>query len=552
MNKFKLLDKTKIYLIAIFFLSISMGVGYAYLSSSLGINGFIQIKKDRTLYNLMKRNSTLDTDVNFNASVHNGIYELNSTKDDEYPVYYYRGNVTNNNVKFAGYCWKIVRTTSTGGIKLFAYNKIDDDGKCNVARNNVLITDNAYNSDINSPSDIGYMYGKRYNITYTSPSSFLKDWPERVGKSVNSSSSLSAYKHGTGIYENGLYKITNQSNTFTEGQYISPCAGYGESGIEYHDTCTYAYYVTNVSGNSVSYISVSNGELGENLKAQGQLKFGNDVEYINGSYKLKGDIFSNEKNMSYTGDFNQIANKYHYTCLSSSDTCSNIYYAVFINSSSISYITLSDGETIETAKENMFSNTTDSKAKVKLDKWYKENLEDYTNKLEDTIWCNDRSLSTTANSSMFNSKDSGTASFYSIYFSSYDRNLNPTIECKNKNDRFTVDSKNGNGALEYPIGLLTADELILAGNAYHTQYSYLDSSSTFNTYTNNIKTMTPYSIVTASTPAMSLVMKSNSQLIGKSDLNISSDYFLFPSISLKPGTKYVSGDGSIDNPYIVE
>ena len=50
-----------------------------------------------------------------------GVYMLSSTKDDLYPIYYYRGAVNNNNVLFANFCWKIVRTTETGGIKLI-YN----------------------------------------------------------------------------------------------------------------------------------------------------------------------------------------------------------------------------------------------------------------------------------------------------------------------------------------------------------------------------------------------------------------------------------------------
>ena len=38
-----------------------------------------------------------------------GLYTLSSTIDDAYPIMYYRGNVDNNNVRFANKCWKIVR-----------------------------------------------------------------------------------------------------------------------------------------------------------------------------------------------------------------------------------------------------------------------------------------------------------------------------------------------------------------------------------------------------------------------------------------------------------
>ena len=43
---------------------------------------------------------------------------LSTTMDDHGISYYYRGNVTNNYVTFSGMCWKILRVTGDGGIKL--------------------------------------------------------------------------------------------------------------------------------------------------------------------------------------------------------------------------------------------------------------------------------------------------------------------------------------------------------------------------------------------------------------------------------------------------
>ena len=50
-----------------------------------------------------------------------GVYLRAGTQNDPYPIYYYRGAVTDNNVYFGGFCWKMVRTTSTGGTKMI-YN----------------------------------------------------------------------------------------------------------------------------------------------------------------------------------------------------------------------------------------------------------------------------------------------------------------------------------------------------------------------------------------------------------------------------------------------
>ena len=50
-----------------------------------------------------------------------GVYLRAGTQNDDYPIVYYRGAVENNNVVFNNKCWKAVRTTNTGGVKLI-YN----------------------------------------------------------------------------------------------------------------------------------------------------------------------------------------------------------------------------------------------------------------------------------------------------------------------------------------------------------------------------------------------------------------------------------------------
>ena len=73
-----------------------------------------------------------------------GIYQRAGTgTNGEYPVYYYRGEVDNNNVAFNDFCWKIVRTTETGGIKLI-YNGTYD-GDCNNTGSATSIGDSKFN-----------------------------------------------------------------------------------------------------------------------------------------------------------------------------------------------------------------------------------------------------------------------------------------------------------------------------------------------------------------------------------------------------------------------
>ena len=70
-------------------------------------------------------------------------YTGNGSDTNEYNVYYYNHGLNNsskNNVLFAGFCWKIVRTTATGGVKLL-YNGIPDNNSCSSNRVGVLEDD---------------------------------------------------------------------------------------------------------------------------------------------------------------------------------------------------------------------------------------------------------------------------------------------------------------------------------------------------------------------------------------------------------------------------
>lgn len=101
-----------------------------------------ELPENETLYDMIaKQSAGLDTDINFaqTASVAdgngNGVNTFTKTGNDEYPVYYFRGEVSNNVVLFNDYCWKIVRTTSTGGVKMLYYGKATD-GQCSASTYN--------------------------------------------------------------------------------------------------------------------------------------------------------------------------------------------------------------------------------------------------------------------------------------------------------------------------------------------------------------------------------------------------------------------------------
>ena len=91
--------------------------------------------KDKASTTTYVKNYTTDY-INNSSYIYNGTrfntqdkYLDSYTKQD---VYYYTGAdaKTNGNVLFAGYCWQIVRTTDTGGIKLL-YNGVATNNQCN-------------------------------------------------------------------------------------------------------------------------------------------------------------------------------------------------------------------------------------------------------------------------------------------------------------------------------------------------------------------------------------------------------------------------------------
>ena len=143
------------------------------------------------------------------------------------------------------------------------------------------------------------------------------------------------------------------------------------------------------------------------------------------------------------------------------------------------YVGYMYGQTGASTYAAAHANTNNSTIKAYIDNWYKTNIVGTTNEqyLADNIFCNDRSISSNKPSSSYNNYGYGTnKTAYRWYYgpwSSGGYNSNMRLTCPQKNDAFTVsDTTNGNGALTYPVGLLSTDEIVLAGgwNASNSGY----------------------------------------------------------------------------------
>ena len=143
------------------------------------------------------------------------------------------------------------------------------------------------------------------------------------------------------------------------------------------------------------------------------------------------------------------------------------------------YVGYMYGKTGASTYAETHANTNNSAIKTYLDTWYENNIKGTANEqyLADNVFCNDRSISSNKPSSSYNNLGYGTnATAYRWYYepwSSGGYNSNMRLTCPQKNDAFTVnDTTKGNGALTYGIGLLTADEVVLAGGWSSSNHNY--------------------------------------------------------------------------------
>ena len=268
-------------------------------------------------------------------------------------------------------------------------------------------------------------------------------------------------------------------------------------------------------------VNMTNGETYDSLYQEASeltWVYGNDVTWNGSSYTLVDTVES--KPFNWDTDRTNVVRKGHrYTCLSSSDTCSTVYYVHYTGSSStIYYMTLNNGVNISGALNEMFPedsnlrNQTDSTIKTTIDNWYSNNMTEYTKYLEDTVWCNDRSIY------QLNSWDKDyTGTSYYLYFGPYGKNARSPyvsdLSCPSLADSFTVSSENGNGKLTYPVALLTADEATLGGLGYngYSSSSYLNtgqywwslSPNYFSSYNANGFSVYSYGLYSSSVYSMS-------------------------------------------------
>ena len=115
------------------------------------------------------------------------------------------------------------------------------------------------------------------------------------------------------------------------------------------------------------------------------------------------------------------------------------------------------------------------------------------------------------------------------------------LKCFQKNDTFTVNNIiAGNGQLDYGIGLITSDEVVLTGGWNSSNLSYYLYNG------QNFWTMTPRYFDGSSAILRSVIS------FGSANYNnhVNDNIGVKPVINLKPNSLKL-GDGTINNPYMV-
>ena len=320
---------------------------------------------------------------------------------------------------------------------------------------------------------------------------------------------------------NGTYTINNATTVtyidWYNGEFRNHTGKYACTGVS--DTCTNLKHIASYPQNDYYYY----------WSTEESYLYSETIAYSGGTYTLTGDI-QTIWDIPNTTEQTKIST-HHYTCLSTSTTCTTVNYVNHYSGTSLRYAQLSGVEDIDTALVNMLSannvNVTDSTMKTGVDAWYKKYLSDYSSYLEDTIFCNNRSILSLGG---WNPDGGNIVSDYLLQFKNH--NFNDDLSCTGEVNQFST--SNNKAKLTYPVGLMTSEEIHLLYNpkARVTGQNYwLASPRNFNSGSATVNRI-----------------DSNG---GWGSVDVSNATGVRPAISIVAGTEYSQGDGSMANPYVI-
>ena len=189
---------------------------------------------------------------------------------------------------------------------------------------------------------------------------------------------------------------------------------------------------------------------------------------------------------------------------------------------------------------------TNSTIKGVLDSWYQTNIANkgYGDKVStEAGFCGDREPSTNSSTSNGAGGTGTTQTYYGGYIRLVNSTKSPTLKCKNNEDMYTISgSSRGNKALTNPVGLITADEVSMAGGVYG------DINKSYYLYTGQqYWTMSPYLFPTTNSHVHVFVVWLDGYLSGSPVLYT---FGVRPVINIASDVE-ITGSGTSADPYVV-
>ena len=267
-----------------------------------------------------------------------------------------------------------------------------------------------------------------------------------------------------------------------------------------------------VSSSTEALLASTSDDYGTSYYFRGAVE-NNYVEYANMCWRIvrvTGDnsiklvlynyngLTSTNNTPSSSTPCNVTGDELAYANINNNDTCSEFNRTRDDNA----FIGLMYGDVDASSYMDTHANTNPSTILTYLNDWYTKVLSKQNGfnekKLADTIWCNDKKVITESLYNPWNYKTASNLGYNmeTTYYNSTVRlvkksgeagGTGPSLICENdsvggKLSKFTVNDTNyGNGALSgyAKIGILTADEVALAGGAYETANNtyYLNKNS---------------------------------------------------------------------------
>ena len=318
--------------------------GINYINS----DNFIMPQFDVTIRAEWKKGSiekTMEGEVHSKITLYKKIendYDNSATDIEKYTgpgatnyennVYYYFGETENNNVLFGNYCWKIVRTTDTGGVKLLYNGVMTAENGCNTTAN--TITSIGYNPAANSPGYVGYMFPKTKTEQYAYQQKKLSDEYYFIAKEFTEADADYYYSDSM-IWDGSQYVLQEPEHGTWRDMYQNSSHKYVcRNGST---SCTDVYYIVfhepvdlNSTGSNQYLYHLTNGELLADVNKTMYFATGVENGSLTGVVEVTMDDWVNNHS-NYVG---------YYTCADPyTSECSNTYY---VRSTGIYYFTYFD------------------------------------------------------------------------------------------------------------------------------------------------------------------------------------------------------------------